>query len=222
MKLWARRQNLVRLSVGVKMFSGIALFLAAQWGHAGAINSLNRFLDSTHTLRAEFTQTVTPKKNGKPPDKSSGIIILSRPGKFRWEINMPYKQLLLGDGQKIWMYDPDLNQVTVRPAENALGGTPAALLSGENRARLEKDFILSEIKENSDTLQWLEAKPKAQDSGFEKIRIGFSENLPRAMEIHDSFGQVTSLRFSGIERNPAIDPSLLRFSPPDGADIIGE
>ncbi|MDR1367670.1 MAG: outer membrane lipoprotein chaperone LolA [Candidatus Accumulibacter sp.] len=203
-----------------RVFFGAALFLASRIACAGAIDTLNRFLGSTRTLRAEFTQTVTAK-NGKPPRQSEGRMIVSRPGKFRWEIDRPYSQLIVGDGQKIWMYDPDLNQATFKSAEAAFSGTPAALLIG-GKSALDEAFHLREIDSGKDALEWLEAKPKTQESGFEKIRIGFSGNYLAAMEIHDNFGQTTSLRFSRVEYNPAIEPALLIFTPPDGTDILGE
>jgi outer membrane lipoprotein carrier protein len=203
-----------------RLFFGAAFLLAAQGAHAGAINALNRFLESTRTLRAEFTQTVATK-DGKPPRRSSGRVIVSRPGKFRWEIDRPYRQLIVGDGQKIWMYDPDLNQATFKSADATLSGTPAALLTG-GRGALDEAFALREIDSAGDALEWLEAKPKAQEGGFERIRIGFSGNRIAEMEIHDNFGQTTSLKFSGVEYNTAVEPTLLFFTPPDGTDIVGE
>lgn len=192
--------------------------LAAQTASAGAVDKLHRFLESTKTVRADFAQIVVAK-NGRKPQQSTGVMMFSRPGKFRWQIEKPYSQLLVGDGEKIWIYDPDLRQVTAKKVGNALGGTPAALLAGDNT--LEKNFALSELGER-EGMEWLEATPKTQDSGFEKIRLGFAGNDLKAMELFDNFGQTTSLLFSRLERNPALAASLFRFTPPAGADVIGE
>ncbi|MEF8751750.1 MAG: outer membrane lipoprotein carrier protein LolA, partial [Candidatus Accumulibacter necessarius] len=149
----------------------------------------------------------------------SGAMMFSRPGKFRWQIDKPYSQLLVGDGERVWIHDPDLRQVTVRKAGAALGGTPAALLAGDSA--IEKSFTLSEAGER-EGLEWVEAIPKAQDSGFEKVRLGFAGRELRAMELFDSLGQKTSLVFSHLERNPRLAPSLFRFTPPANTDVIGD
>ena len=195
--------------------------LAAQPAHAGAIDKLHQFLETTKTLRADFSQTVVAK-NGKKPQVSNGVLMLSRPGKFRWQIERPYAQLLVGDGDKVWIYDPDLRQVTVKKIGNALGSTPAALLVGdESHNSLDKNFTLREAGER-DGLEWLEALPKQPDSGFEKLQLGFSGGDLKAMELYDNFGQTTSLAFSRLERNPQIAPGQFRFTPPAGVDVIGE
>jgi len=197
---------------------GSLLFTTA---HAGAIDKLHRFLESTKTLRADFTQTVVAK-NGKKPQLSNGVLMLSRPGKFRWQIERPYAQLLVGDGDKVWIYDPDLRQVTVKKIGNALGSTPAALLVGDNSYNsLDKNFTLREAGER-DGLEWLEALPKLPDSGFEKLQLGFAGSDLKAMELYDNFGQTTSLAFSRLERNPQLASGQFRFTPPAGVDVIGE
>ena len=149
--------------------------------------------------------------------------MFSRPGKFRWQIEKPYAQLLVGDGEKVWIYDPDLRQVTVKKVDAALGSTPAALLVGEGggKSALEKNFTLREAGER-EGLEWLEAIPKTPDSGFEKLQLGFSGNDLKAMELFDNFGQTTSLFFSHLERNPSLAATQFRFAPPAGADVIGE
>lgn len=187
--------------------------------HAAAIDKLHRFLESTKTLRADFAQIVVTK-NGRKPQQSSGVMLFERPGKFRWQIEKPYSQLLVGDGQKIWIYDSDLQQVTVKKVDAALSGTPAALLAGGNDA-LEKDFILREAGER-EGFEWLEATPKATDSSFEKLRLGFAGSELKAMELFDRFGQTTSLLFARVERNPPLAPALFRFTPPAGVDVVGE
>lgn len=196
--------------------------LAAQTAQAGAIDKLHRFLETTKTLRADFAQIVVAK-NGRKPQQSTGVMMFSRPGKFRWQIEKPYSQLLVGDGEKVWIYDPELRQVTVRKVGAALGGTPAALLAGDSagQSALEKNFTLSEAGER-EGYEWVEAVPRTPDSGFEKVRLGFAGNELKAMELFDNFGQTTSLLFARLERNPQLAPALFRFTPPAGADVIGE
>ncbi len=205
-----------------RLFCLAALLLISQGVHAGAIDKLHQFLESTKTLRAGFTQIVVAK-NGTRPQQSSGVMIFSRPGKFRWQIEKPYSQLLVSDGEKVWIYDPDLRQVTVKKVGNALGGTPAALLAGESggKSTLEKSFTLREAGER-EGLEWVEAVPKSQESGFEKLRLGFAGNDLKAMELFDNFGQTTSLYFSNLERNLVVAASLLSFKPPAGVDVISE
>ena len=205
-----------------RLFCLAALLLISQGVHAGAIDKLHQFLESTKTLRAGFTQIVVAK-NGTRPQQSSGVMIFSRPGKFRWQIEKPYSQLLVSDGEKVWIYDPDLRQVTVKKVGNALGGTPEALLAGESggKSTLEKSFTLREAGER-EGLEWVEAVPKSQESGFEKLRLGFAGNDLKAMELFDNFGQTTSLYFSNLERNPVVAASLLSFKPPAGVDVISE
>ena len=201
-----------------RLIFATACLAAVQVAQAGAIDKLHRFLETTKTLRADFAQLVVAK-NGKKPQPSAGVMMISRPGKFRWQINKPYAQLLVGDGQKVWIYDEDLRQVSVKKFDAALGSTPAALLVGGNS--LDKNFTLREAGEH-DGLEWLEAIPKGTDSGFEKVQLGFAGNDLKAMELSDNFGQTTSLLFARIERNPQLAPALFHFTPPAGVDVIGE
>lgn len=200
--------------------------LATQAAHAGAIDKLHRFLETTKTVRADFAQIVVAK-NGKRPQQSSGVMMFSRPGKFRWQIERPYSQLLVGDGEKVWIYDPDLRQVTVKKVDAALGSSPVALLVGDSDGRsggksaLEKNFTLREAGER-EGLEWLEATPKSPDSGFERLQMGFAGSDLKAMELFDNFGQTTTLFFTRFERNPQLAPALFRFTPPAGVDVIGE
>lgn len=196
----------------------LVLLAATQFAHAGAIDKLRQFLDVTKTLRADFTQMVVAK-NGKKPQISSGVMMFSRPGKFRWEVVKPYEQLLVGDGEKVWIFDPDLRQVTVKKVDAAIGATPAALLVGGDA--LEKNFKLSEAGAR-EGLDWVEAIPKSSDSGFEKLALGFEGSELKAMQLLDNFGQTTSLSFSRIEHNPSIAATQFRFTPPAGVDVIGE
>jgi outer membrane lipoprotein carrier protein len=201
-----------------RLIFAVACLAAVQVVQAGAIDKLHHFLETTKTLRADFAQIVVAK-NGKKPQQSTGVMMISRPGKFRWQIAKPYEQLLVGDGEKVWIYDADLRQVSVKKFDAALGSTPAALLVGGNT--LDRNFTLREAGER-EGLEWLEAIPKGSDSGFEKVQLGFSGNDLKAMELFDNFGQTTSLLFSHLERNPQLAPALFRFTPPAGVDVIGE
>jgi outer membrane lipoprotein carrier protein len=196
----------------------VALLVLSWSAQAGAIEQLHQFLQSTKTLKAEFAQTVIAK-NGRKPQQSSGQVAISRPGKLRWDIQKPYPQLVVGDGEKVWIYDPELKQVTVRKAGQAIGGSPAALLAGSNE--LEKNFKLSEAGE-SEGFNWVEAIAKADDSGFEKIRLGLIGSELKAMELYDNFGQTTLIRFSRLERNAPLPATTFKFTPPAGVDVVGE
>jgi chaperone LolA len=143
----------------------------------------------------------------------------SRPGKFRWEYNKPYEQTIVGDGSKLWIYDKDLNQVTVRKLDRALGASPAALLAGSNE--IEKAYTLKAAGENGG-LDWLEAVPRAQDTAFERIRMGFGKNGLEQMDLKDQFGQTTIIKFADLERNVKIAPASFTFTPPKGAAVISE
>ena len=208
----------MRMNIVQKILSVVAFSFLPLLAHAGAVDQLHDFLKNTRTLKAEFAQALI-SKNGRKPQQSSGTVAISRPGKLRWEIVKPYPQLVVGDGEKIWIHDPELQQVTVRKAGQAIGSSPAALLSGNND--LEKNFTLKEAGE-AEGMAWVDAVPKAGDSGFEKVRLGFSGNDLKAMELQDSFGQTTQIRFSKIERNPVLPAGTFKFTPPAGADVVGE
>lgn len=162
-------------------------------------------------------------KAGKKPKQSSGSFLIQRPGKFRWSYDKPYPQLLVSDGERLWSFDPDLNQVVIKKVGQALGASPAALLAGES---LERNFELREGAANGQGqepgLEFVEATPRAQDASFQKVRIGLKDRLPRTMEIQDNFGQTTVLRFSRFEPNPPVAAAQFRFTPPKGADVVGE
>jgi outer membrane lipoprotein carrier protein len=186
---------------------------------AGAISSLKNFIESTRTVRAAFSQTVLDKY-GRAVQRGGGTMQFERPGKFRWVYEEPYEQLIVGDGDRIWFYDRDLNQVTVRNLDTAIGGSPAALLAG-NRD-IENSFDLTEIGLQGEA-EWLEAIPKTKESTFEWVRLGFTrDGALKAMELHDNFGQTTVLTFSRLEQNPKLAPELFKFSPPENTDVISD
>jgi outer membrane lipoprotein carrier protein len=186
--------------------------------YAATLDRLRAFVRETQTARAQFTQTVVDK-NGRAMKSANGTFELSRPGKFRWSVEKPYKQLLVGDGQRVWVYDEDLNQVIVRKVGDALGGTPAALLSGNQE--IESAFAWKDLPE-ADGLAWLGATPLAKEAAFSEIRIGFDAKGLAALEVVDAFGQKSLVRFTNVERNPKFASDYFRFSPPKGADVIGD
>ncbi len=203
----------------LRKFISLLLCLAAFEAHAGAVDQLKAFISGTRSAQAEFTQTVLDSK-GHKMQTASGIMQFVRPGKFRWEYRTPYEQLIVGDGEKFWLYDADLEQVTVRKLDAALGSSPAALLSGNNE--IERDFLLEEAGEQYG-LTWLTAKPRGKESTFSAIRMGFNaQSELAAMELNDAFGNTTILRFAHMKRNPQLAPSLFKFVPPKGADVLGE
>lgn len=146
-------------------------------------------------------------------------MLFSRPGKFRWQYDQPYPQLIVGDGIKLWVYDKELNQVTVKKLDQAVGSSPAALLAGENE--IETAFTLVD-KGRQGNLDWVEAIPKAADSSFEKMLIGFGAKGLEQLNMHDHFGHITQIIFSRVEQNPKIAADSFVFTPPAGADVIGE
>lgn len=197
----------------------ILLCLTAFEAHAGAVDQLKSFIAGTRSAQAEFTQTVLDSK-GHKMQTASGTMQFVRPGKFRWEYRKPYEQLIVGDGAKFWLYDADLEQVTVRKLDDALGSSPAALLSGNNE--IERGFLLEEAGEQYG-LTWLTAKPRSKESTFSAIRMGFNaQSELAAMELNDAFGNTTILRFAQLQRNPQLALSLFHFVPPKGADVLGE
>ena len=185
---------------------------------ASGTDALKSFLNQTKSVKARFAQMVLDR-NLKPLQQAQGVMQFSRPGKFRWDYIKPYEQTIVGDGERLWIHDKDLNQVTVRKLDRALGASPAALLAGSND--LERDFMLSDSG-SKDGLDWLDAVPKSRDTAFERVRMGFGKSGVAAMELRDQFGHVTVITFADIERNPQIAAEVFRFTPPKGADVISE
>jgi outer membrane lipoprotein carrier protein len=185
---------------------------------ADGIERLKAFFQSTTSMRALFHQTVVDSK-GRKVQEVDGSMQLQRPGKFHWDYYKPYLQLIVGDGEKVWLYDPELNQVTVRALDKALGSSPAALLAGNKE--IEKTFVLKN-EGLQDGLEWVSATPKNTENGFERVLLGFKESQLQEMELHDNFGHITVIEFSKLERNPKLAAQDFRFAPPAGADVVGE
>ena len=197
-----------------------SFFLAAAFSLpaiANAIADFQSFVSTVQSGRANFEQMVFDT-NGKLTQKTGGTLVFTRPGKFRWSYEKP-AQLIVGDGHKVSFFDQDLNQVTVRKLEQAFSSTPAALLSG--KGDIDKAFTLVASAE-SDGIEWLDALPRQKDAGIEKIRMGFSKGQLAAMELNDAFGNRTRITFSKFERNPKIDAKEYVFTPPKGAEVVGE
>ena len=202
-------------------FSAFVLFLGGLLAfpvQAGPIEKMREFIQQTRSARAVFTQTVADS-SGQISQKASGTVQFQRPGKFRWTYSKPYEQLIVGDGETLWIYDKDLNQVTQRKLDKALGSSPAALLAGADD--IEKYFSLNAIGKKG-KLDWLEVRPYDEDSLFDKVRMGFNKNTLEIMELFDHFGQKTTILLSRLERNPVTPADTYTFIIPDGADVVTE
>ncbi len=187
---------------------------------ATALDQFKSFVATAKSAKGEFTQRLVKSDNSasaKVSAPSTGSFVFARPGKFIWTYQKPYEQVLQADGEKLYIYDKDLNQVTIKKLGNALGSSPAAILFGSND--LEKNFALKEAG-TKDGLEWLEATPKTKDTTFSQIGIGLRNGVPEAMELRDSFGQVTLLSFKKFEKNPAIGAEQFKFVLPKGADVF--
>ncbi|MGJ7542862.1 outer membrane lipoprotein chaperone LolA [Variovorax sp. LT1R16] len=190
---------------------------------AGGMESLEAFVKNVKSGRAEFTQTVTaPQRQGEPSRAkvSTGTFAFQRPGQFKFDYQKPFAQTIVADGKTLWLYDADLNQVTQRAQAQALGSTPAALIAAAPDLRsLQADFTLESAPER-DGLQWVKATPKAKDGQLQGIQVGFQGDALAALEIQDSFGQRSVLKFSKVEVNPALPAGSFAFKAPAGADVL--
>ena len=176
------------------------------------------YLNSLQGLQAEFHQVLTDR-SGRAIDEASGVLAISRPNRFRWDYREPYEQVIVADGSRIWLYDTDLAQVTVRKLDDTLSATPAMLLSGEGN--LDENFTVTAV-ENDATIQWVEMEPKRTDTDFKSVRLGFEGTTLKHMQLADKLGQTTRLTFTNVEHNPVLDPSRFTFTVPPGVDVIGD
>jgi outer membrane lipoprotein carrier protein len=198
-----------------QLWLAVGLLGAAMAAHADAVDTLRDFVRDVKSGRSAFSQTVT-STDGARKKTSSGQFEFLRPGRFRFNYTKPFEQLIVADGVKVWIYDVDLNQASSRKLAQALGATPAALLTG---ASLDTDFVLTP-QPAKDGLDWALATPKAKDGPFQSMRVGFKGRDLSAVEIVDSFGQRSLLQFSRFEANVALDAEHFRYTPPKGADVI--
>jgi len=194
------------------------LCIAPRASLANGLDDFLAFNSATKTATARFEQQVLDRA-GKVVDRASGTFAFARPGKFRWTYEKPHKQVLVGDGAKLWIHDPDLNQVTVKRIDAAVSSTPAALLAGKDD--ITRLFTLRDAG-SAEGLSWVEAVPRAQDTGFEKVRIGMRSGVLAAMELADSLGGRTSLSFEGLRPNVPVPPATFQFLPPKGADVLDD
>ena len=199
----------------MKHLAVLTLLLAGAGAYADAVDTLREFVRDVKSGRAAFTQAVT-SADGARTKVSSGEFEFARPNRFRFAYVKPFQQLIVADGQKVWLHDPDLNQASSRRIDQALGATPAALLAG---ASLEPEFTLTP-QPSRDGVDWALATPRAKDGPFQAMRVGFRGRTLVAVEITDSFGQRSKLDFTGFVPNTAIAPERFRFTPPPGADVI--
>jgi outer membrane lipoprotein carrier protein len=212
------RLVLVVLAAGL-LAGGVAI--------ATPIDQLHAFLAQTTSARGDFTQqspgprsqTAAGTSTTGKPVISRGGFEFQRPGKFRWTYRSPYEQLIVSDGQHLFLFDKDLNQVTKKKLSGALPASPASILFGSND--FEHDFAVADDG-TQDGIDWIRATPNSKDSLFERIRIGFQNGMPVAMQLRDSFGQATELAFDHVQRNPTLAPDRFSYTPPAGVDVLEE
>lgn len=184
-----------------------------------AVERLQAFFSEKGTLRAQFVQEVQGAAFSQP-EGSRGVLMMQRPGKFRWNYQAPYEQQIVADGERLWIYDMDLEQVVVKPLDEALGDTPALLLSG--KGSVDERFQVRELSPTEGGMLWVELTPKQKESGFETLRLGFQGKELLRMELKDAFGQLTRLSFSSHEHDVALPADTFRFVPPKGVDVVGD
>ncbi|MBT0571570.1 outer membrane lipoprotein chaperone LolA [Curvibacter sp. CHRR-16] len=190
---------------------------------SAGLNAMENFMRTVKSGKADFVQVVTaPPKDGQAARSktSRGSFSFVRPQRFRFDYRQPFEQTIVADGQTIWLYDVDLNQVTARKQSQALSSTPAALVAAAVDVKdLQSDFVLQE-QPDKDGLSWLQATPKAKDGQIQQLRVGFKGDLLAVLEIADSFGQRSVLTFQNFEANAAVPASTFQFKPPAGADVV--
>ena len=206
-----------------KLFATLALTALAAAAHAGGMESLENFIRSAKSGRAEFTQVITaPPKDGQAArtKTSSGTFEFQRPSRFRFEYRKPFEQTIVADGQTLWLHDKDLNQVTQRKQAKVLGSTPAALIAASpDLETLKKDFDLQALPER-DGLQWVQATPRVKEGQLASMKVGFRGDQLAALDILDSFGQHSVLTFHAMQVNTGVGADAFRFQPPKGADVV--
>jgi outer membrane lipoprotein carrier protein len=206
-----------------KLFAALALAGLAAAAHAGPIESLENFIRTAKSGRADFTQVITaPSKNGEAArtKSSSGTFEFQRPNRFRFDYRKPFEQTIVADGQTLWLHDKDLNQVTQRKQAKVLGTTPAALIAASpDLETLKKDFELQALPDK-DGLQWVQATPRVKEGQLANMKVGFRGDQLAALEILDSFGQKSMLTFNNMQVNAPVTAEMFRFVPPKGADVV--
>lgn len=210
-----------------KLVALLLIAICALNTRAGGLESLEVFVKSVKTGRADFTQVVTPpSRDGQAPriKTSTGTFEFSRPGQFKFVYKKPFEQTIVADGQTLWLYDLDLNQVTARKQAQALNSTPAALIaSASDLKALQADFTLAAEPEKDglkEGIEWVSATPKSKDNQVQTVRIGFRAGILAVLEILDSFGQKSRMSFTAFTANAPVDAATFQFKPPAGADVV--
>lgn len=201
----------------LNVLAGIIIFFSSV-ARADGVSSLKDFFNNTQSMRAKFHQMVNDNK-GRKVQEVDGTMQLQRPNKFRWDYSKPYEQQIISDGKQVFLFDAELQQVTIRDLSKAIGSSPAAMLAGGEA--VEKSFTLKNAT-RKDGLTWVLALPKDKDSGFDRVLLGFKAEKLRKMEMYDSFNHVTLITFEDVERNPALQEATFLFTTPKGVDVVGE
>jgi outer membrane lipoprotein carrier protein len=194
------------------------IFLFAQTASATGLERMKEYFQNIQTAQASFHQVVSDKQGHKTQDVK-GIMHLQKPNKFRWDYDKPFVQIIVGDGEKVWLYDPDLSQVTVRSFSKAVGSSPAALLAGGKE--MERLFTIKDTSRKGE-LEWVFAVPKVKETGFERVFLGFKDDALMEMELHDSFGNRTAIVFTNMQKNPKLSAEIFKFTPPADADVLSQ
>lgn len=209
---------LIATSLALLLVNGTANAKAKAVGKNEPVLQLQVFLKVAKSFSADFKQVLI-NEAGNPAQTSFGVFYLQRPGKFRWNYQKPFKQEIVSNSGKVWFYDTDLEQVTVKKVDESLGSTPALLLSGE--VSLEKNYTM-EGQGSDGEMQWVKLIPKSQDSAFKYVLIGLEKGTLAGMELSDNFGQLTRIYFSNVIINAPLKSTLFEFKPPKGADVFSD
>jgi outer membrane lipoprotein carrier protein len=202
----------------MRIFVVISSILFSQLALATEVEDrVNRALSTLDNLKADFKQTVLDD-NKKVVQQSSGTVAISRPGKFAWIYQQPYEQQIIADGKELWVYDVDLDQATVKPMESGLATAPIMVLM--NKQKVETQFDVNEVGQRK-FLYWVELTPKKSDMEFSTVYIGLENDVIKAMELRDPFGQSTQIVFENLRTNMIFDPKVFKFDPPPGVDVFG-
>ena len=185
---------------------------------ADGVARLTAMLEATRSARASFTQVLVDSEL-RTVKESRGSFALARPGRFRWDYLAPHPQTIVSDGKRLWIYDAELSQVTVKPLDSTLASSPAALLGGS--ASVTESFDATDLGDDAG-LRWIELVPKVKDGEFEKVRLGLGARFVEVLELTDAFSQTTRITFSGMRVNGPVDRKQFEFTPPPGADVIGD
>ena len=204
----------LRLALSFVLLSGVALASPDD----PALSRLQTFLDGLTTLTAEFSQEVV-NRDLDLVEAATGYVVLEKPGRFRWDYLEPFERVIVADGERVWLYEADLEQVTVRRLDAGLGETPAALLTGSVDVLERFEFLGSEA---DGEVLWVNLGPLSDDADFDSVRLAFAGALLTRLELHDRLGQTTRLAFANVEQGVVVPDDVFVFDPPDGVDVIGE